>query len=124
MKCKNFSALGLFFVIQNIYDKSNPDFLLFSYCCYIPQTLTLLMHHTLIRASCRAIGTGDCPPLWEEKHCFNVQRRPKPCGGRLQNFDVCVKVILSMNTGAGEVSPPKKILLLTPLSHITIFLNV
>ena len=42
----------------------------------------------------------------------------------LQNFNVCVKVVLLANTGVDEKSPPERMLIPIAFFHITIFLCV
>ena len=44
---------------------------------------------------------------------------------RFQNFNVCVKVVLRINiSGADEIPPPERIIILNTFPHITIFSRI
>ena len=125
VKCKKFSTLGPFFAIWNIYDKSNPDFPLCPYCCYIPQTLNpfVASHinqgfpqgHQYWGLVWSSLGRGPIALICRGGQTL-VER-----GSKILMY---VWKLFYLLTVTDEVSPPKRILLLTSLSQITIFLHV
>ena len=70
--------------------------------------------------------------IWEGTHCFQVsppqvfavQVSPSLCGEGILRRAPKFQCVLITNTGVIEASPPVRIHILTPFSHVTIFSSV